>query len=46
MMDIMFEVPSASPPIKEVVINEDTIQKGEQPLLMYQKGLAASGERS
>src|SRR5262244_725296 len=30
MMDIMFEVPSASPPIKEVVINEDTIQKGEK----------------
>ena len=46
MMDMMFEIPSASPPIKEVVINEDTIQKGEQPLLIYQKGLAAGGERS
>ena len=46
MMDVMFEIPSASPPIKEVVINEDTIEKGEQPLLIYQKGLAAGGERS
>ncbi len=45
MLDIMFEVPSASPSIKEVVINEETIQKGEQPILMYQKGLAAGGER-
>jgi hypothetical protein len=42
----MFDVPSASPPIKEIAINEDTIQKGEQPLLIYQKGLAAGGERS
>jgi ATP-dependent protease Clp ATPase subunit len=42
-MDIMFEVPSANPAIKEVVINEDTIQKSEQPILIYQKGLAASG---
>jgi ATP-dependent Clp protease ATP-binding subunit ClpX len=46
MMEVMFEIPSASPPIKEVVINEDTIQKGEQPLLIYQKGLAAGGERA
>jgi ATP-dependent Clp protease ATP-binding subunit ClpX len=46
MMDVMFEIPSASPPIKEVVINEDTIQKGEQPLLIYQKGLAASERAS
>jgi hypothetical protein len=27
------------------VINEETIQKGQQPILMYQKG-AAAGERS
>jgi ATP-dependent Clp protease ATP-binding subunit ClpX len=46
MMDIMFEVPSANPAIKEVVINEDTIGKGEQPILIYQKGLAAGGDRS
>jgi ATP-dependent Clp protease ATP-binding subunit ClpX len=46
MMDVMFEVPSANPAVKEVVINEDVIGKGEQPILIYQKGLAASGERS
>ena len=27
-------------PIREVVINEETIQKGQQPILMYQKGTA------
>jgi len=31
--------------IREVVINEETIQKGQQPILMYQKG-AVAGERS
>jgi len=41
MMDIMFEVPSAGTTIREVVINEETIQKGAQPLLMYQKGATA-----
>ena len=47
MMDIMFEVPSAGAAIREVVINEDTIQKGAQPILMYQKGVAvAGGERA
>ena len=28
MLDIMYEIPSAGAPIKEVVINEETIQKG------------------
>jgi ATP-dependent protease Clp ATPase subunit len=46
MLDIMFEVPTAGAPIREVVINEETIQKGQQPILMYQKGAAAAGERS
>jgi ATP-dependent Clp protease ATP-binding subunit ClpX len=41
MLDVMFEVPSAVPAVKEVVINEETIEKGEQPLLIYQKGAAA-----
>jgi ATP-dependent Clp protease ATP-binding subunit ClpX len=40
MLDIMFEVPTAGAPIREVVINEETIQKGQQPILMYQKGTA------
>jgi ATP-dependent Clp protease ATP-binding subunit ClpX len=43
MLDIMFEVPTAGAPIREVVINEETIQKGQQPILMYQKGTAAAG---
>src|ERR1043165_9905399 len=38
MLDIMFEVPTTGSPIREVVINEETIQKGQQPILMYQKG--------
>jgi ATP-dependent Clp protease ATP-binding subunit ClpX len=36
MLDIMYEVPSKSG-IKEVVINEDVIMKGEPPLIVYQK---------
>ena len=35
MLDVMFEVPS-EPEIKEVVLSEDTIQKGEKPLVVYQ----------
>src|SRR4051812_29588673 len=46
MLDIMFEVPSAGTAIREVVINEETIQKGQQPLLMYQKSGDRSAERS
>jgi ATP-dependent Clp protease ATP-binding subunit ClpX len=46
MMDIMFDVPSAGSSIREVVINEDTIQKGAHPILMYQKGVAVAGDRS
>ena len=44
MLDIMFEVPTTGAPIREVVINEETIQKGQQPILMYQKGAAVAGE--
>lgn len=35
MLDVMFEVPS-EPDIKEVIISEDTIAKGEKPLIVYQ----------
>ena len=35
--------PVARRGIREVVINEETIQKGQQPILMYQKGAAAAG---
>jgi ATP-dependent Clp protease ATP-binding subunit ClpX len=46
MMDIMFEIPTANPAVKEIVISEETITKGEQPMLIYQKGLAAGGEKA
>lgn len=36
MLDIMYDVPSQSD-IKEVVINEDVIESGEQPLVVYEK---------
>jgi len=42
MLDIMFDVPTNGSAIREVVINEETIQKGQQPLLMYQKGAAGA----
>lgn len=35
MLEIMFEVPS-EPSIKEVVVSEDTIAKGEKPLVVYE----------
>jgi ATP-dependent Clp protease ATP-binding subunit ClpX len=35
MLDVMFEVPS-EPDIKEVIISEDTVLKGEKPLVVYQ----------
>ncbi len=46
MLDIMYEVPSSGATIREIVINEETIQKGQQPILMYQKGAVAGTERS
>ena len=36
MLDIMYDVPSKTG-IKEVVINEEVIAKGEAPLIVYQK---------
>ncbi|HEY2516733.1 MAG TPA: ATP-dependent Clp protease ATP-binding subunit ClpX [Polyangiaceae bacterium] len=37
LLDVMYDVPSRGGGIKEVVINEDVILKGEQPLIVYQK---------
>ncbi len=37
MLDIMYDIPSRSGGIKEVVINEDVITKRESPLIVYQK---------
>ncbi len=36
MLDIMYEIPSAED-VKEVVVNEEVITKGETPLLVYGK---------
>ena len=36
MLDIMYDVPSRQG-IKEVVINEEVITKGDAPLIVYQK---------
>src|SRR4249920_2031260 len=46
MLDIMFDVPTSGSAIREVVINEETIQKGQQPILMYQKGAAVTEKAS
>lgn len=35
MMDLMYEVPS-DPNIKEIVVSEDTILKGENPIVVYE----------
>jgi ATP-dependent Clp protease ATP-binding subunit ClpX len=33
----MYDVPSRSGNIKEVVINEEVVTKGDAPLIVYQK---------
>ncbi|MBK6849430.1 MAG: ATP-dependent Clp protease ATP-binding subunit ClpX [Proteobacteria bacterium] len=43
MLDIMFDIPSQDN-IREVLINEDVIEKGAQPILVYAKD-AAGAER-
>ena len=35
MLDVMFDIPS-EPDIKEVIVSEDTVNKGEKPLVVYQ----------
>jgi len=42
MLDIMYDVPSKSG-IKEVVLNEEVITKGDAPLIVYQKEAGAAG---
>jgi ATP-dependent Clp protease ATP-binding subunit ClpX len=36
MLDIMYDIPSKTN-IKEVVVNEEVVTKGEQPLIVYEK---------
>ncbi len=40
MLDVMFDVPS-EPDIKEVIVSEDTVVKGEKPLIVYQHAESA-----
>jgi len=40
MLDVMYEVPS-EPDIKEVIVSEDTVNKGEKPLVVYQHAESA-----
>ena len=42
MLDIMYDIPSQSG-IKEVVVNEEVITKGENPLIVYEKEEAEAG---
>jgi ATP-dependent Clp protease ATP-binding subunit ClpX len=41
MLDIMYEVPSGDG-IKEVIVTEDVVERGEKPLMVYEKKEAAS----
>ena len=40
MLEVMYEVPS-DPDIKEVIVSEDTVTKGEKPLVVYQHAESA-----
>jgi ATP-dependent Clp protease ATP-binding subunit ClpX len=40
MLDVMYDVPS-EPDIKEVIVSEDTVVKGEKPLVVYQHAESA-----
>jgi ATP-dependent Clp protease ATP-binding subunit ClpX len=35
MLDVMYEIPSSNN-IREVVVNEDTISQGFQPVVVYE----------
>ena len=40
MLDVMYDVPS-EPDIKEVIVSEDTVAKGEKPLVVYEHAESA-----
>jgi ATP-dependent Clp protease ATP-binding subunit ClpX len=40
MLEVMYDVPS-EPDIKEVIVSEDTVIKGEKPLIVYQHAESA-----
>jgi ATP-dependent Clp protease ATP-binding subunit ClpX len=35
MLDIMYDIPSRDD-VKEVIINEDVVKKGEKPILLFE----------
>jgi ATP-dependent Clp protease ATP-binding subunit ClpX len=41
MLEVMYDAPS-DPDIKEVIVSEDTISKGEKPLIVYQQQAASA----
>jgi ATP-dependent Clp protease ATP-binding subunit ClpX len=42
MLEVMYDVPS-QPTVREVLINEETIEHGTQPIILYQKEAAEGG---
>jgi len=36
MLDLMYEIPSSALPVKEVVVNDETILNGASPLVLYE----------
>jgi ATP-dependent Clp protease ATP-binding subunit ClpX len=40
MLEVMYDVPS-EPDIKEIIVSEDTVVKGEKPLVVYQHAESA-----
>jgi len=36
MLDLMYEIPSSDLPVKEVVVNDETIVSGASPLVLYE----------
>src|SRR5690606_27681990 len=42
MLEIMYEIPSKSG-VKEIVVNEDVVNKSERPLVVYEKEKELAG---
>ena len=42
MLEIMYEVPS-TPGVKEIVVNDDVVAKGERPLSVSEKEAEVAG---
>jgi ATP-dependent Clp protease ATP-binding subunit ClpX len=42
MLEVMYEVPS-KPGVKEIVVNDDVVNKGDHPLIVYEKEAELAG---